>query len=181
MYLLRALSFSGVLIWVMRVDTRARRNSVSFSTPVKQGSSVFIFAWLCWRTHFSTVSCRYIEKCYSVTVHIFLYWQWSVKSYISIYFIRFIVVCQYFLMTWFAHNATDGILFWPFFCLYFLYCLWVWRRYLLYVYCCWATKCWFVVNEIGCSFSMLIRLMFSLVYMSDVLWVGTCASGQTLG
>ena len=23
--------------------------------------------------------------------------------------------CQYFLMTWFAHNATDGILFWPFF------------------------------------------------------------------
>ena len=42
-------------------------------------------------------------------------------------------------------------------------------------------KCWFVVNEIGCSFSMLIGLMFSLVYMSDVLWVGTCASGQTLG
>ena len=25
------------------------------------------------------------------------------------------MVCQYFLMTWFAHNATDGILFWPFF------------------------------------------------------------------
>ena len=119
MYLLRALSFSGVLIWVMRVDTRARRNSVSFSTPVKQGSSVFIFAWLCWRTHFSTVSCRYIEKCYSVTVHIFLYWQWSVKSYISIYFIRFIVVCQYFLMTWFANNARYSILFCPFF--FFVY------------------------------------------------------------
>ena len=31
------------------------------------------------------------------------------------YFIRFIVVCQYFSMTWFAHNATDGIMFWPFF------------------------------------------------------------------
>ena len=25
------------------------------------------------------------------------------------------MVYQYFLMTWFAHNATDGILFWPFF------------------------------------------------------------------
>ena len=177
MYLLRALSFSGVLIWVMRVDTRARRNSVSFSTPVKQGSSVFIFAWLCWRTHFSTVSCRYVERCYSVTVHIFMYWQWSVKSYISNYFIRFIVVCQYFLMTFSRITQRMEYCFGRFLVLS-LSLTW---RYVLYVYRCWATKCWFVVNEIGYSFSMLIRLMFSLVYMSDVLWVGTCASGQTLG
>ena len=25
------------------------------------------------------------------------------------------MVCQYFLMIWFAHDATDSILFWPFF------------------------------------------------------------------
>ena len=58
-----------------------------------------------------------------------MYWQWSVNSYISIYFIRFIVVCQYFLMTWFAHNAMDGILFWPFFD-----SLWVWLEDMYYMY-----------------------------------------------
>ena len=116
MYLLKALSFSRVLIWVMRVDTRARAQKLGLFFHASQARQFsFIFAWLCWRTHFSTVLYRYVERCYSFIVHIFMYWQWSVKSYISIYFIRFIVVCQYFLMTWFAHNATDGILFWPFF------------------------------------------------------------------
>ena len=162
----------------MSIPELGSRNSVSFSTPFKQGSSVFIFAWLCWRTHFSTVLCRYVERCYSFIVHIFMYWQWSVKSYISIYFIRIIVVFQYFLMTWFAHNATVWHIVLAAFLVLSLSLTW---RYVFYVYCCWATKCWFVVNEIGCSFSMLLRLMFSLDYMSDVLWVGTCASGQTLG
>ena len=68
MYLLKALSFSRVLWWCVLIRVGwcvlipelGRRNSVSFSMPVKQGSSVFIFAWLCRRTHFSTVSCRYV-------------------------------------------------------------------------------------------------------------------------
>ena len=31
-------------------------------------------------------------------------------------------------------------------------------RYVLYIFCCcWTTKYWFVVNDIGCSFSMVIR------------------------
>ena len=114
MYLLRALFFSRVLICVMRVDPRAWAQKFGlFSTPAKQGSWVLIFAWLCGRTDFSTISCRSVERCCLLTVHIFIYWQWIIKSNISFYFIRFIVVCQYFLMTWFAHNATDGILFWP--------------------------------------------------------------------
>ena len=87
----------GILLWSTKcwfvvndylIPEFGRRNSVSFSTSAKQSSWVLIFAWLCARTDFSTVSSRYVERCYLFTVHIFMYWQWIVKSYISIYFIR---------------------------------------------------------------------------------------------
>ena len=45
MYLLKALSFSRVLIWVMRVDTRAREQKLSLFFP-RQSSKAVQFLYL---------------------------------------------------------------------------------------------------------------------------------------
>ena len=59
-------------------------------------------------------------------------------------------------MTWFTHDATGGILFRTLLFFLVFFCI-VFESDLKIGILLWTTKCWFVVNDIGCSFSMLIR------------------------